>query len=86
MVSITNSMTISLSDTNITVNAISPGWIQTNNYEELSDEDHKIHPSGRVGKARDIVNACLFITNEENDFLNGENIVIDGGMTKKMIY
>lgn len=86
LVSLTNSMAISLSDTNITVNAISPGWIQTTNYEELSDEDHKIHPSGRVGKARDIVNACLFITNEENDFLNGENIVIDGGMTKKMIY
>ncbi|WP_024613859.1 SDR family oxidoreductase [Clostridium sp. Ade.TY] len=86
LVSLTNSMAISLSDTNITVNAISPGWIQTTNYEKLSDEDHKIHPSGRVGKARDIVNACLFITNEENDFLNGENIVIDGGMTKKMIY
>lgn len=52
----------------------------------MSDEDHKIHSLGRVGKARDVVNACLFITNEENNFLNGENIVIDGGMTEKMIY
>lgn len=86
LVSLTNSMAISLGDTPITVNAISPGWIETNNYEELTEEEHKMHPSGRVGKERDIVNACLFITNEENDFVNGANIVIDGGMTKKMIY
>lgn len=86
LVSLTNSMAISLGDTPITVNAISPGWIETNNYEELIEEDHKMHPSGRVGKQRDIVNACLFITNEENDFVNGANIVVDGGMTKKMIY
>lgn len=85
LVSLTNTMAISLSDTPITVNAISPGWIKVDDYE-LSEIDHKQHPSGRVGIPRDIVNACLFLSNEENDFVNGANIVVDGGMTKKMIY
>jgi NAD(P)-dependent dehydrogenase (short-subunit alcohol dehydrogenase family) len=44
------------------------------------------HPSGRVGKPEDIARMCLFLCYEENDFINGENITIDGGMTKKMIY
>lgn len=86
IVSLTNSLTVSLSDTPVTVNAISPGWIQTEAYETLSDADHAQHPSGRVGKPQDIVNACLFLTHAENDFVNGANIVVDGGMTKKMIY
>jgi hypothetical protein len=85
LVSLTNTMAVSLSDTPITVNAISPGWIQVDDYE-LSEIDKKQHPSGRVGKPRDIVNTCLFLSNEENDFMNGANIVVDGGMTKKMIY
>ena len=85
LVSLTNTMAISLSDTPITVNAISPGWIMVDGYE-LSEIDHKQHPSGRVGIPRDIVNTCLFLTNEENDFINAANIVVDGGMTKKMIY
>jgi NAD(P)-dependent dehydrogenase (short-subunit alcohol dehydrogenase family) len=85
LVSLTNTMAISLSDTPITVNAISPGWIMVDDYE-LSEIDHKQHPSGRVGIPRDIVNTCLFLTNEENDFINAANIVVDGGMTKKMIY
>ena len=85
IVSLTNTMAISLSDTPITVNAISPGWIKVDNYQ-LSEIDKKQHPSGRVGIPRDIVNACLFLTNKENDFVNGANIIVDGGMTKKMIY
>lgn len=85
IVSLTNTMAISLSDTPITVNAISPGWIKVDDYE-LSEIDKKQHPSGRVGIPRDIVNACLFLTNIENDFVNGTNLVVDGGMTKKMIY
>lgn len=85
LVSLTNTMAISLSDTPITVNAISPGWIKVGDYE-LSEIDKKQHPSGRVGEPRDIVNACLFLTNKENDFVNGANLIVDGGMTKKMIY
>lgn len=86
IVSLTNSLAISLSETPITVNAISPGWIQVKNYEELIKADHKQHPSRRVGKPKDILNACLFLASEDNDFINGHNLVIDGGMTKKMIY
>lgn len=85
LISLTNTMAISLSETPITVNAISPGWIKVDDYE-LSDIDKKQHPSGRVGVPKDIVNACLFLTNKDNDFINGSNIIIDGGMTKKMIY
>lgn len=86
VVSMTQSMAISLSDTPITVNAVSPGWIQVEGYDELDSFDHQQHPSGRVGKAKDIVNACLFLTHPENDFVNGHNLVVDGGMSKKMIY
>lgn len=85
IVSFTQSLAISLSNTNITVNSISPGWIHTNS-DPLSKEDHTQHPSGRVGIPNDIVQACMFLTNEENQFVNGHNLVVDGGMTKKMIY
>ena len=86
IVSLTNSLCVSLINTGITVNAISPGWIETGDYESLTERDHKQHPSGRVGKPQDILNACLFLCREENDFINGANLIIDGGMTKKMIY
>lgn len=86
LVSLTNTLCVSLSDTPITVNAISPGWIQCSDYETLSEEDHKQHPSGRVGVPEDIARMVLFLSAPENDFINGANIVIDGGMTKKMIY
>lgn len=86
VVSMTQSMAISLSHTPITVNAVSPGWIQVEGYGDLDSFDHQQHPSGRVGKAKDIVNACLFLTHPENDFVNGHNLVVDGGMSKKMIY
>ena len=52
----------------------------------LSDTDHKQHPSGRVGTPDDIARTCLFLCAPENDFINGQNVVVDGGMTKKMIY
>ena len=52
----------------------------------LRPEDHAQHPSRRVGKPEDIARMCLFLCQEENDFINGQNIIIDGGMTKKMIY
>ncbi len=86
LVSLSNSLTVSLSDTPITVNTISPGWIETVDYNALSQEDHSQHPSGRVGMPRDISNACLFLCHEENDFINGCNLLIDGGMSKRMIY
>ncbi len=84
--SLTHALALSLSDWCITVNSIAPGWIQNCDYEKLRQEDHIQHPSGRVGKPEDIARMCLFLCQDENDFINGENITIDGGMTKKMIY
>lgn len=86
IVSLTHALAISLSEYNITVNCISPGWIDTGHYGDLRPEGHKQHPSGRVGKPEDIARTCLFLCDPANDFINGQNIVVDGGMTKKMIY
>lgn len=84
--SLTHALAMSLAPWHITVNSIAPGWIQTHDYDQLRPIDHMEHPSGRVGKPEDIARICLFLCQEENDFINGENITADGGMTKKMIY
>jgi NAD(P)-dependent dehydrogenase (short-subunit alcohol dehydrogenase family) len=86
IVAITHALASSLSDDMITVNAISPGWIHTGDYSQLTDIDHKQHFSKRVGKPDDIARACLYLTAKENNFVTGINLVVDGGMTKKMIY
>ncbi len=84
--SITHALMMSLAPLGITVNCISPGWIENDKYPALTNEDHLQHPSRRVGKPQDIARMCIFLSMPENDFINGENIVIDGGMTRKMIY
>lgn len=86
VVSLTHALAVSLSDYKITVNCISPGWIETGDYNDLKASDHSQHPSQRVGIPDDIAQMCLFLCQPENDFINGQNFVIDGGMTKKMIY
>lgn len=86
IVSLTHALAASLSKYNITVNCISPGWIETGDYYQLRPIDHEQHFSNRVGKPDDIARTCLFLCNPANDFINGQNIVVDGGMTKKMIY
>lgn len=84
--SLTHALAASLSEWHITVNSIAPGWIQNKDYDTLRPADHEQHFSRRVGKPEDIARMCLFLCQPENDFINGENIVIDGGMTRKMIY
>jgi NAD(P)-dependent dehydrogenase (short-subunit alcohol dehydrogenase family) len=86
IVALTHALSLSLANTGITVNCISPGWIEHRDYTNLRLEDHTQHPSGRVGTPEDIARLCLFLTEPDNDFINGENIIIDGGMTRKMIY
>jgi NAD(P)-dependent dehydrogenase (short-subunit alcohol dehydrogenase family) len=86
IVAITHALAASFSEYQITVNAISPGWIETGNYEELRKEDHDQHFSKRVGTPTDIANACLYLTDSKNNFVTGINLVVDGGMTRKMIY
>ncbi|MBP1931634.1 glucose 1-dehydrogenase [Ammoniphilus resinae] len=86
IIALTHALAISLGEDRIRVNSISPGWIETRDYESLRNVDHEQHPVGRVGYPRDIAKACFFLTAEENDFITGENLTVDGGMTKKMIY
>lgn len=86
LISLTNTLCVSLSNTNITVNAISPGWIEAEAYDKLTEIDHKQHPSGRVGKPADITRAALFLADGQSSFISGANLIVDGGMTKKMIY
>lgn len=86
IIALTHAFARSLSPYHITVNSISPGWIETTRYDDLREIDHAQHLSNRVGKPDDIARACLFLTNPDNNFINGENVTIDGGMTKKMIY
>lgn len=84
--SLTHALMMSLAPLGITVNCISPGWIENAQYPAMTEDDHLQHPSRRVGKVEDIARMCIFLAMPENDFINGENIVIDGGMTRKMIY
>lgn len=86
IVALTHALASSLSHDHIQVNSISPGWIETGEYDQLRQVDHIQHLSGRVGKPEDIARACLYLTDENNGFINGANIIIDGGMTRKMIY
>jgi len=77
---------MSFSTDRIRVNAICPGWIETKAYDQLRPEDHEQHPAGRVGKPEDVARACLYFTDPNNDFVTGTHLVVDGGMTRKMIY
>jgi len=82
---LTHALAITLSEKQITVNAVAPGWIHTTD-EPLKEEEHAFHPSKRVGKPLDIYKAIAYIIDPDNTFLNGETITVDGGVTKKMIY
>ncbi|WP_420796925.1 glucose 1-dehydrogenase [Alkalihalobacterium alkalinitrilicum] len=86
ILALTHALAASLSEYRITVNAISPGWIDTGDYNALRKIDHEQHLSKRVGKPSDIAKACLYLTAPDNDFVTGINLVVDGGMTRKMIY
>ena len=84
--SMTHALAISLAPMHITVNAIAPGWIHVDEQEVLRPIDHEFHPSGRVGQPEDIARMVLYLCETGNDFINGQTITIDGGVTKKMIY
>ena len=69
----------------VRVNSISPGWIDTTG-TDYTGADAVQQPCGRVGKPIDIANMVLYLCSEKAGFITGENICIDGGMTKLMIY
>ncbi|MGI6816189.1 SDR family NAD(P)-dependent oxidoreductase [Bacteroides sp. KG156] len=74
------------------VNSIAPGWIDTGAYHdatykpEYSEGDVMQHPSRRIGEPGDIARAVAFLCDEKNSFVNGTNIVVDGGISKLMVY
>lgn len=86
ILALTHALAASFAPDRIRVNCISPGWIETGDYAQLRPIDHEQHFSRRVGAPEDIARACIFLTAEGNDFISGENLVIDGGMTRRMIY
>ena len=81
---LTHAMAVSLSG-KARVNSVSPGWIDTQ-YTIYDGPDAVQQPAGRVGNPLDIANMVLFLCSEKAGFITGENICIDGGMTKQMIY
>ncbi len=81
---LTHALAVSLAG-KVRVNSISPGWIDTTG-SEFFGSDNSQHPSGRVGKPEDIAAMILFLASDQAGFITGENICIDGGMTKLMIY
>ncbi|WP_246238262.1 SDR family oxidoreductase [Alkalicoccus luteus] len=82
---LTHALAASLSSEGITVNAISPGWIDTEGGTH-DDYYHRMHWSGRIGRPEDIASLCWYLSKPENNFINGEEIKVDGGMTRKMRY
>ena len=90
---LTHGMAVSLGPSGIRVNGISPGWIETRDWQYTpraskpvhSERDRLQHPVGRVGRPEDIADACLFLV-EHAGFMTGQILTIDGGMTVKMIY
>ena len=81
---LTHALAVSLSG-KVRVNSISPGWIDTD-FTVYEGPDAYQQPAGRVGNPLDISNMVLFLCSDKAGFITGENICIDGGMTKQMIY
>ena len=86
LVALTHALAISLGP-DVRVNCVSPGWIETKNYAALRRRDHAQHPAGRVGKPEDIAEIVAWLLDRERSgFVIGAEFIVDGGMTRKMIY
>ncbi len=86
LLALTHALAMSLGP-DVRVNCVSPGWIATKDYGALRRKDHAQHPVGRVGKPDDIAAIVAWlIDRERSGFVTGANLVVDGGMTRKMIY
>ncbi len=81
---LTHSLAITLAG-KVRVNSISPGWIDTTN-TQFDGPDAGQHPVGRVGHPADIVNAVMFLCHPQSSFITGQDMVVDGGMSKQMVY
>lgn len=83
LTALTHALAVSLGP-EIRVNAIAPGWIVTEGWDELREIDHAQHPAGRAGRPEDVAEAVLWLAGA--GFMTGQEVVLDGGMTRKMIY
>ncbi|MGZ3323794.1 MAG: SDR family oxidoreductase [Xanthobacteraceae bacterium] len=86
LLALTHALAISLGP-DVRVNCVSPGWIVTKPGEKLRRKDHQQHPVGRAGWPQDIAEMVAFLLDGKRaGFITGTNVVVDGGMTRKMIY
>jgi NAD(P)-dependent dehydrogenase (short-subunit alcohol dehydrogenase family) len=85
MIALTHALSISLSG-KVSVNSISPGWINTDESYVATVEEHAWHASGRVGKPHDVAEVVSFLLEREDGFITGSDFVVDGGVSKKMVY
>ncbi len=84
LVALTHALAISLGP-DVRVNCISPGWIDVKG-EPLSHNDHAQHPAGRVGRPAHVASLVAWLLDPANSFTTGAEFILDGGMTRKMIY
>lgn len=84
LVALTHALAVSLSP-DVRVNCVSPGWIDTKG-EALRPEDHAQHPAGRVGRPEDVAALVAWLVGPESGFATGGEFVLDGGVTRRMIY
>jgi NAD(P)-dependent dehydrogenase (short-subunit alcohol dehydrogenase family) len=90
---LTHALAVSLGP-EVRVNSISPGWIDVSGWkkrsarekQELTTADNEQHPAGRVGTPEDIASLVAYLSSPEAEFITGANFIVDGGMTRKMIY